>query len=563
LVAFYRMRPGSLSRQVWRSAVDGLEVMSRGCGPDPRVARPHPAHARGGPDEDLPMRRLCFVLWSAARDIAAGGDGLAIADLVAAERRHEFDPQELGQLMAAGMADMAACAPHALAPRWAEFEAKLGAVLDRLYPGAERARPKAFALGVIKAALNGGGPDDDDVIDLDDPRLPRRLINDPSAVLQLRRGGRTLGAVALAALGPQDPATFAGMVAAQAGRLPRQATVRAFRPWESWAFWGAAWGKLLRPAPPALILDRAGAGRARQLLWARLRTATAAGMRAAVAARLGGLPRGQADGHTVRLSALREETGSAEAPDARPPPSHRAASRTGACSGISLRVPILAYHRIAASGGLERYRVAPEAFAEQMALLDAAGFTTLTPEALAEGLERGRPFAGRPILLTFDDGYDDFYDTAWPVLQAHSFTATVFAVGGRLGRTADWDAEYGPPASLMSAERLRILADQGVSIGSHAFTHRRLTHLDTSELYREVLASSAALSKVLGRAPMAFCYPYGAHDPTVEQAVEVCGYQLGFSVIPGIANLASPPLRLPRQEVSGADDLEAFSRKLG
>jgi peptidoglycan/xylan/chitin deacetylase (PgdA/CDA1 family) len=221
------------------------------------------------------------------------------------------------------------------------------------------------------------------------------------------------------------------------------------------------------------------------------------------------------------------------------------------------------YHRIAAAGGLRRYRIAPEMFAQQMSLLDAAGFTTLTPEALAEGLDRGRPFAGRPVVLTFDDGYDDFYEVAWPVLRAHRFTATVFAVAGRLGQTADWDAEYGPPASLMSAERLKALAREGVSIGSHAFTHTRLTHLETGELYRETLASAAILEQVLGRRPTAFCYPYGALDPVVEQAVEVCGYRLAFSVTPGAATLDSPRLRLPRLEVAGGLDLRAFAGMLG
>ena len=494
MIAFYRMRPDSLSRQVWPVAVDGLKVMERAYAPDPRVARPHPAHAAGGPREDLLMHRFYFGLWSAARDIAAGGDGQAIVDLVLEDQGREFDARDLGGLMASGMAGLAACAPHDLAPRWDAFEPRLRALLDRACPRAEQARRKALTLGVIKAALNAGKRGEADVLDLNRPRRPTILSEDPAAILQLRRGRRTLGAVALAALGPMTPATFARMTAAQAARLARQPAARALAPWSSWAFWRAAGVNFLGAVSAALL--KAPPGLTRDLVRARLRTAASAGVQADVVSRLKGMDwgEGEEDVHAARLDALAAEAGLARLD--RPRPWARSAA-TGPALGVS--VPILMYHRIASEGGLARYRVAPDLFAEQMALLRAAGFRTLTPEALAEGLARGRPFAGRPVMLTFDDGYDDFHDQAWPILAAHGFTATVFAVAGKLGQSADWDEEYGPPASLMTGERLRALADQGVAIGSHAFSHRRLTLLGMEDLYREALRSAATLEQALGR----------------------------------------------------------------
>src|SRR5207302_3062603 len=82
------------------------------------------------------------------------------------------------------------------------------------------------------------------------------------------------------------------------------------------------------------------------------------------------------------------------------------------------RLPILMYHRIATDGpaGLARYRTTPEAFLEQMRWLRRRGYHAVTSADIVRHLANGRPFQGRPVLISFDDGYRDFHDTAWPIL---------------------------------------------------------------------------------------------------------------------------------------------------
>ncbi|MGZ3363157.1 MAG: glycosyltransferase [Caulobacteraceae bacterium] len=236
-------------------------------------------------------------------------------------------------------------------------------------------------------------------------------------------------------------------------------------------------------------------------------------------------------------------------------------------SEVQVRVPILMYHRVGPAGdgpaALDRWRVSPEAFEAQIAHLCRRGFWGVGPDQLAAAMASGKPLPGRPVMVTFDDGYADFAEHAWPVLQKHDFAATMFVVPDKVGGVADWDERYGAPARLMDWGRIADLAAEGLFVEGHGLTHRSLSRLPVREVYRELLASQARIEAVTGRAPIAVCYPYGAADPVVECIAEECGMKLGFGVQPEIADLSDNPFRLPRIEVSGLDDPASFARKLG
>ncbi len=86
------------------------------------------------------------------------------------------------------------------------------------------------------------------------------------------------------------------------------------------------------------------------------------------------------------------------------------------------------------------------------------------------------------MLITFDDGYRDFRDAAWPILRANDFTAEVFVPTDLVGANADWDAGYGPPAPLLSWEDAAVLAEEGVVFGSHLARHLDGLTLTTAAL---------------------------------------------------------------------------------
>ncbi|WP_426434890.1 glycosyltransferase [Bradyrhizobium genosp. P] len=227
-------------------------------------------------------------------------------------------------------------------------------------------------------------------------------------------------------------------------------------------------------------------------------------------------------------------------------------------------IPILMYHRIAADGPQElaRYRVNPDAFAQQMFWLRRNGYHTINSEQLAWFVANDYPFEGRPLLVTFDDGYEDFAEHAWPMLKANDLTAEVFIVTDLAGGRAEWDTSFGMPAPLMDADRIVELAGEGVMFGSHLARHPRSDRLSTCELAEELLRSRIQLETWLGRPITSLAVPFGCTDQRFRILAAECGYKAVFSTVDRAARLQDDLLDLPRIEVRGDHGLEAFVRCL-
>src|SRR3981081_3071947 len=108
---------------------------------------------------------------------------------------------------------------------------------------------------------------------------------------------------------------------------------------------------------------------------------------------------------------------------------------------MNFRVAILAYHSIAAAGpaDLAPFRVSPSAFSEQLEFLRREGYCSISITDWVFSIITRRFLPGRPIIITFDEGYRDFITAAWPVSRRTNFRATIFVVTGRVGGLADWD----------------------------------------------------------------------------------------------------------------------------
>lgn len=161
-------------------------------------------------------------------------------------------------------------------------------------------------------------------------------------------------------------------------------------------------------------------------------------------------------------------------------------------------------------------------------------------------------------MLTFDDGFQDFADNAWPILQAHDFNAEMFVVTDYVGKTAEWDAQAGAPAALMAADALAKLAEDGAVFGSHLATHRASDGLTSRELAEELARSRAKVERWLGKAPVAFAAPYAITDGRLRHMAAACGYEIGFGGGEGPVRLRMDPLDLPRILVRGDKPLADF-----
>ncbi|MGW4302803.1 polysaccharide deacetylase family protein [Streptomyces sp. NPDC004646] len=222
-------------------------------------------------------------------------------------------------------------------------------------------------------------------------------------------------------------------------------------------------------------------------------------------------------------------------------------------------VPVLMYHAVAAApnAATRALSVAPEAFAEQMALIGDLGLTPLTTAALAEHWRLHRPLPRRPVLITFDDGYEGVHRHALPVLAQHGFPATVFVstgwvrgrydTGGALDTMLDWD-------------QVRALSAAGVEIGGHSHSHPQLDQLDDTALEWELARSTDIVSGELGVRPRSFAYPYGYSDRRVRRAVRSAGYTQALAVGNALARRAQGPYALRRVTVRRATGVEEFER---
>jgi peptidoglycan/xylan/chitin deacetylase (PgdA/CDA1 family) len=224
------------------------------------------------------------------------------------------------------------------------------------------------------------------------------------------------------------------------------------------------------------------------------------------------------------------------------------------------RIPVLMYHRVAEDGpeALARYRMAPALFEQQVAWLRRNGFHTLDSDELHWFIANRVPFYGRPVLLTFDDGTQDFADTAWPILRRHDFKAEVMLVTDHIGGSADWDVAYGPPTPLMDAATISALARDGARFGSHLASHTPAVNLATRDLAAELLRARATVAALTGRTPMAFTAPYSLGCPRLPGLAAAAGHGIGYVARSGLASVHGEPLDTPRIEIRGDRDLASF-----
>lgn len=227
-------------------------------------------------------------------------------------------------------------------------------------------------------------------------------------------------------------------------------------------------------------------------------------------------------------------------------------------------LPILMYHRVA-TGGLEvgmHYRVTPSAFEEQLLYLHEAGYRCAGWQEWQMAIATHKPLPGKAVIITFDGGYMDFFEFAWPLLKRYEFKATVLLASDRVGQTNSWEHAYLEEVPLMGWKEIRQLRDEGVDFGSLSATYQPLTTLSPIEVVREAARSRSILERGIGAPIHTFAYPYGDSDACVQHLVGACGYTFGLQGGSRLSRLSDDLLRLPRVEILGTDGIQEFANKL-
>jgi peptidoglycan/xylan/chitin deacetylase (PgdA/CDA1 family) len=219
------------------------------------------------------------------------------------------------------------------------------------------------------------------------------------------------------------------------------------------------------------------------------------------------------------------------------------------------RVPVLMYHEIAdAAATSSKLAVAPEVFADQMTYLSDAGFNSLTAGDLAAILaDGGNGLPERPVAVTFDDGYGDFYDHALPLLKQHGLVSTIFVTTG-------WIGLDGKAKRMLNWRELDEAVHCGTEVGAHTYRHPQLDQLPERELREELYSPKALIEDKLGMAVPGLAYPFGYSNKTVRRVAKERGYDYGYAVGNAMTTGGTDAFELPRLTVQRSTTMDDFRR---
>ncbi len=222
-------------------------------------------------------------------------------------------------------------------------------------------------------------------------------------------------------------------------------------------------------------------------------------------------------------------------------------------------IPILAYHKVSPESEFGLTTIRPENFRAQIEYLHSNGFTALTFRDL---LKDNFNMPDKPVILTFDDGYESIDRYALPVLEQYGFRAVIFVVTGFIGKRNTWEAyRVQQRHRHLSAPQLKRMHQAGHEIGSHTVTHPYLSTLPAAAAASEIMTSRQMLEDLLGEQIVSFCYPYGRYSARIAGLLRENEY-IFATVNRGILNRAKPNLlALPRASIYAIDTPSAFIRK--
>ncbi|HET7016513.1 MAG TPA: polysaccharide deacetylase family protein [Streptosporangiaceae bacterium] len=223
-------------------------------------------------------------------------------------------------------------------------------------------------------------------------------------------------------------------------------------------------------------------------------------------------------------------------------------------------VPILMYHEITAEPVLTgRLAVPPDTFAQQLGYLKAAGYHTLTAGQFANALAWKAPLPAKPVVLTFDDGFADFYYTALPLMQRLGLVGTLFVTSGWTGASGGYLNEHSPPG-MLTGEQIREIAAAGIEIGAHSVTHPELDQISAGSLRQELVGGKQALEDLLGAPVPGLAYPFGYSSKAVRDSAAATGYEYACAVGNRLASTGADRFALPRLTIGRSTRPHSFAR---
>lgn len=228
-------------------------------------------------------------------------------------------------------------------------------------------------------------------------------------------------------------------------------------------------------------------------------------------------------------------------------------------------IPILYYHYIEVNPdpvhdpGRSKLLVTPDNFASQLQYLKSKGYTPITMDDVAAALADPKLLPSKPIVLSFDDGYEDFYQNAWPLLQKYNVKATIYVLS-RGGRNGACNTNIWQPNFYMTSDQITSLSNSPlITVGAHTQDHCSLRGKPIDIQRQEIWGSKQELEVMIGKPVTTFAYPYGAFDPTTVDLVRQAGFTTAVTTLAGTIQNESVVYLLRRLHVGNYDGVHLGS----
>ncbi|WP_338998981.1 polysaccharide deacetylase family protein [Fusobacterium animalis] len=229
-------------------------------------------------------------------------------------------------------------------------------------------------------------------------------------------------------------------------------------------------------------------------------------------------------------------------------------------------VPVIMYHRVinnAENEGVYGTYIYEDMFKKHLQYLKDKNYTVITFKDLDKIGWRNRFEKGKKyIILTFDDGYKDNYDLAFPILKEFNFKATIFLMGSLTYN--EWDVKAGGERkfSLMSVEMIKEMQDYGIEFGAHTFNHPKLNTLSNEEIEHQIVDVKKLLEEKIGKEIITFAYPYGILNDYAKEMAKKADYTFALATDSGSVCLSDDLYQIRRIAIFPNTNLFSFKRKV-
>lgn len=229
-------------------------------------------------------------------------------------------------------------------------------------------------------------------------------------------------------------------------------------------------------------------------------------------------------------------------------------------------IKVLMYHKIVDDGNSAQshwINVGREEFRKHLVLLDKWGFTPVTFRDYLLFIKGKILLPKKPVILTFDDGYEEVYKIAFPMLKDFGWNAVVFVIGDPKIKIDFWNNKVvtGNP-TLLSPEQIIEMHEAGFEIGSHSMTHRYLPNETYINAWYEITKSKEELELLIGSNVQSFSYPFGAVNNHLKHMVKIAGYNIGCGVYTGPPKFGQDILDIRRITIPEGNGTVNFALKM-